>query len=728
MRHGGIRDGAPLGSGRRSTPWRTPGGPGVVAVAVALAVLPATAGEVDGLLRVNVEHQQGAGVETDAWRTTLDARWNRPVNDVFSYLASLRFTTGATEQLFGMDPLREVDDTEVEPRLELSLAPEWFDLDLGGRWLRKSGSTLGVDTDVDENNLFARLETRSTDVPRLSLDYDRRDRALDVSDLFVASDQLLERIGYEIAFDRPTWRVSAGRRRSVQESDDDRRTVTDTLLTASINRRSGSGRMTLFAQANVNDNETRQTVPGQTLVAIPRAVTRGLSALDVLPATDPLQDTPALVDGDRSTPTAINIGGALAGGSIDWNAGVELTLDESVDVIDLWITPAIPLQNASVYQWEVYESQDNFTWDLVTPLATALYDPLDGRFRLVFPTVTARYVKVVNTTIDDTLGAVRVTELEPFGQELRSGTTVQTTRSENVSATVTWAPGPHLFARLNGSHRRLDSDDPLGPTDELANSDGRLTLGFTPSSVFSALATASVGRRQSTNLDDQNDLTIGLTLTAVPVPDLTLTLASSRRDQERGLQSATSIGYVMRAAALLYRGLSCSAEYGRSQDENLDSRLRNRETVEFRVDTTPREGLELNSSYRRERLEMPSLTGPERDQRNVTWANQLLIRPSSLLSLSLQAIRFDFLDREGWSTVYQVDWSPLRGGTVQFTLLYRDEDPLSEVERTLRSLRLRWSIGRRSFVELSADRQRTESPQFGVVATSIGRVFFQSRF
>ena len=94
----------------------------------------------------------------------------------------------------------------------------------------------------------------------------------------------------------------------------------------------------------------------------------------------------------------------------------------------------------------------------------------------------------------------------------------------------------------------------------------------------------------------------------------------------------------------------------------------------------------------------------------------------------MQAIYFSFPDRKGWSNVFQVDWFPLPGANAQLSLLYRQDDPLTGLKRKLRSVRLRWDLNRRTFVDFSVDRQRIEDPLMPIASTTAVRAFLQSRF
>ena len=729
---GGLSDRGHSDRERRDLCRRT--GLAVFFVGASLLASATRAGEVTGLARFFAGQEREADNSRDFRIVTLDARYNRPVSQIFSYLVSVRYTYRGREQLLLTPPLTLVEDQELEPRFEILYSPEWFDLIVGGRFFRQQGNP--PDFNVSENNFYGRLVTKSEGWwPVLELDFETRDRSSEISDPFLgpdaaAFDQTNRRLSGLLGYRRPIWRAWIGKRYTQQTSgaDNIKRTTDENLFFASVSRTFGQRKAyTLFAQYNLDDNEVREEFPGTVLVPVPRSVAQGLSELDPLPIDGALQPTPELVDGDITTPTPINIGGSVSGGSVGWNMGVELALLENVDVMDVWVTPAIPALNAATYQWAVYTSDDNVTWTPVTNLAGRVYDPLDGRFRLTFPLVTARYVKVVNLTIDDTLGAVSVTEIEPFGQELRSGTATTTSFSQNAVATFTWAPVRTFFARANLSGARVETETPTGLLNTLDNNDGRLTLNYAPNPFFRGIFTAGFNRRMGT-LEERGENVYGMTLTAIPLPDLTLTLAASHRNQRRDGQSATTPSYLFRATALLHPDLSIAAEYGEADEQNLGGANRYRETIGFILDTRPRRQIEINSAYRRQNLVVPSLAPELRDQSNITWDNRILFRPSSLLSLSVQGVYFDFPDRNGWSTGVQFDWFPLPGGAVQLTVLYRYDDPLTGLSRRFRSIRARWQLNRKAFLEFAANRSRTEDPVLGDRSISFINGLLQIRF
>jgi hypothetical protein len=683
------------------------------------AVGPLALLAITTLLRLIVDQTRQDGRRADGYGGTVDVRWNRPVTETFSYLLSLRYTSDNSEDLFSIESLTTSTD-EVEPRIQFRWRPRNYDWSFGGRWNRSRTSTSGGPSfRRNENDLFSRFETDfENNLPQFLVDFNRREIKPEG-----AEARTNARLLAQVSYTKPWWSASLGGRLTEDDTGDSfERTVEEVIVDASVRRMASAGRISFWANYSLNDLNSEDRLPTESLVPIPRVVSQGLSALDTMPFEGPLLPEPALIDGNLSAATSINIGGGLSGGQTGWNIGAELVLGDPVDLIDLWLADPIPLENARTYSWEVYSSEDNLNWDLVTGFARSSYDEIDGRFRLTFPAVVARYVKVVNTTVDDRLGPVFVSEIEVFGQELRRGVTESGTRTQNVSANFTWAPTPSFVANLSGLNATVRNDTETSAT-RSDDTTGNLILNFQPSTVFVASLSALKSRRERTLSPTEKDTTYAMSLTALPFPDLELTTVATFRDRERGLEEAGNESVLFRAAALLYSELSLAAEIGKSNEENFDTPAVQRDIFRAAFDARPRREIQFNTVFFTERI-------VQLGQRfeNTNWSIRFTIRPSSQISITAEGIYFDRPDTSGWSKLFQFDWLPFAGGTIQFSVDYRLDEPLGGQRRTQRSVSLRWTLNRDMFLDLDASRQRSEFPDGREEARTLYTAFFQARF
>lgn len=637
----------------------------------------------------------------------------------------MRWLTSSQEPLFDVEPLR-IDEDLIEPRFELRWFPEKFDLTLGSRWSQRRERTEGLARVTrTEQDLFGRFATRLERAPDVQVEYDRRTRELgDGADL--VDSRLFAEVGYR----RPTWSASVGQRRTVNDVEDGlRRETTEDLFDGSVNRRFLDGRLSFFANASASDIDVVDRLPRETLVAVPRVVVQGLAALDPLPEDGALAPEPNLVDGNRSGATPVNIGGGLAGGEIGWNVGVELGLDQFVDVVDLWLADPIPAASATRYQFEVYTSPDNVQWTRQPGVASRAYFEDDGRFRLTFAPVVARFVKVVNLSVDDTLGAVFVSEIEVFRQELRRGTSETATRTRLATANVTWSPFSRLTFALTGFFNRIENDG-LGGANRSEDRTGNVSVRYRPNDYLLGSVSLLSQRRERSLLPTERGRILTANLTALPLQDLELSVVFTRQERERAdiAGTPTTQSFLFRVATLLYRDLSLAAEYGEADEQSLDLPGRYRESYRLVLDTRPREELQFNTAYSLERIRNAagSVAPPLEDI--VNWTNRLILRPSAVLNVVAQGTWYDIPGDQGWSTVFQVDWVPFQGGAIQLALDYRDDVPVGGRSRTLRTTRLRWNLNRNTFLDIEAGRQRSSGGGAADVSRSLFEVFLQARF
>jgi hypothetical protein len=684
----------------------------------------ATGKDVDGNVRLFATQTRQTGLRTEDWGGTVNVRFRRAVTPVFSYLVSASYSTASDEPLFALPGMTDsTTSNQVEPRIELRISPAKFDLRLGHRFNRLRTNRPSEPALVrDQNNLFGRFLTRFEKLPQARIEFDHR-----LTDDGVSPETENTRLSGEVNYQAHGLSASLGTRRTVQDIEGSfERTTDEDLFAGSFTRTLASGRFTFFANYNRKELDAEDRLDEEGLVPIPRIVDRGLLARDDTPQDGSLAAEPALIDGDVSTGTAANIGGGLSGGQTDWNLGVEFALGEPVDVIDVWLDNPIPTLNASRYSFDVYESTDNVTWTLVTASAARQYDENDGRFRLTFPPVTSRFVKVLNRTIDDSLGAVFVSEIEAFGMEFRQRTTERESLTENTSVNLTWSPTETFSATVGGRRSRVRNEAPASVSsseDDLAS----LALSFQPSEIVSGSVSVLSSSRKRTARETEDDVNYVVTLTALPVPDLDLTVASSFRDQERGDRRAESGSFLFRAGALLYRDLSVSAAWGFNRQESLDNFPRDDETLELTVSARPRPELEINSTFNTTEVETTIPGDPDSRETQETWTNRVTIRPSSSLGITYQGTYSDTAVDNGWSSVFQADWSPLPGGAFQFSFDYREDAPRSGDTRRIRSLQLRWNLNPKLSLDVIATRRVRESGVLATMAETVYLVSFDGR-
>lgn len=131
-----------------------------------------------------------------------------------------------------------------------------------------------------------------------------------------------------------------------------------------------------------------------------------LYAADISPELGSLEPLAALGDGDVSTPTdpVIDIGGA----SLHRNIGVDIGIGQEISGFYIYTNRS----SGNDVLWQVYLSDNNLNWQPSNSQVISSYDFLLGRYEIRFQTVAARYIKVVNISVNPS-DSVYVTEVQP---------------------------------------------------------------------------------------------------------------------------------------------------------------------------------------------------------------------------------------------------------------------------------------------------------------------------
>jgi len=130
----------------------------------------------------------------------------------------------------------------------------------------------------------------------------------------------------------------------------------------------------------------------------------GLYAFNDNPIIGQLEARNGLIDGDVSSPVVPEID--IGGSGTHHNMGADFGSPETLEGIYIYTNR--PSGNLVV--WEVYGSEDNFTWDPVTPVVSQEFNLIVNRYELSFPATRHRYFKAVNLGTNE-IAHVNITEL-----------------------------------------------------------------------------------------------------------------------------------------------------------------------------------------------------------------------------------------------------------------------------------------------------------------------------
>jgi hypothetical protein len=123
----------------------------------------------------------------------------------------------------------------------------------------------------------------------------------------------------------------------------------------------------------------------------------GLSSINDTPQLGALTANAALIDGNLTASSGINIGQlpSQTGDIRQRNVGLDFGIQTAVSTLYVWVDRPLPSVVANSFSWDIYYSPDNQNWFLVQTVAPANFGQFDNRFEISFVGVSARYVKVV---------------------------------------------------------------------------------------------------------------------------------------------------------------------------------------------------------------------------------------------------------------------------------------------------------------------------------------------
>jgi hypothetical protein len=166
----------------------------------------------------------------------------------------------------------------------------------------------------------------------------------------------------------------------------------------------------------------------------------GLSAINDQPTIGVLNSTPALIDGNLTASSGMNIGQipSLAGDIKKRNAGLDFGLPLEVSTLFVWVDRQVPADMANSFVWEIYVSGDNLNWSLHQTIFPAVFGAFDNRFELSFAAVSTRYIMAVTRPLSVALvpppgvdvSNIFITEVQAFIDRtvsLTAGSTIKTT-------------------------------------------------------------------------------------------------------------------------------------------------------------------------------------------------------------------------------------------------------------------------------------------------------------
>jgi hypothetical protein len=521
--------------------------------------------------------------------------------------------------------------------------------------------------------------------------------------------------------------------------------LTDKLVNLDVEQTTHTGRLnysgqffhervSLYSTYTFSQQDTTTTTSGQGTVDQQITPFAGLFALSDIPTLGPLDQFPALIDGNIGTSAGIDIGTMLPP-QLPRNMGLDFQNPvTTVNRVLVWVNVKLPTTTVNVtrlpdriaqlYTWDIYTSQDNLTWTKFFSTSGLVMDPFQNRFEIRFPSVRTRYIKVVVTPLDQNAVQalsipgfqppfnVFVTELQAFNEVPAASVRGKTSTTSNILNTdikvrllddstylpalsydcslfftsssptgfTKWTLDNALladhrfneFVSANGRFAREDSDDPLGPREAY---------------VYNA------------------------TLRATPLKTLTHTLTYSGRTESFQGKTTDSNSVYLNNTAELYKGINLNASGGISSSTTETGQKNKAYNFLLGLNIVPRRDLSINIDYTYNKSDLsggaqgPSTVSTQRGDFGVTY------RPfTTLYLLASLAV----LEQTGKQTNifqnYGVNWSPFPDGTLQFNFSFSENiQTLNQEKSRLISPSLTWRITQRTILDVSYPILKTES-------------------
>ncbi|MBI3450298.1 MAG: discoidin domain-containing protein [Acidobacteria bacterium] len=459
-----------------------------------------------------------------------------------------------------------------------------------------------------------------------------------------------------------------------------------------------AGRLSFSAQGTAAQGRIVDRTSGTVTVDVQRRPRAGLFAIDPTPDVGQLPDAPALVDGD------------LTAGAADLDAdfrnfGFDFGFPQKVDSIFVYVERTLLPGHEQDYFWEVYTSTDGIFWAIHSGAQLGVFNTVRNRFEIRFPLVPAnvRYVKIVNLSHSVNEPPLAVTEIEAFGQELRTGQDVTRTEQQSGNLSVLYKASPHVDVTFNSfGNRQGIEEDGLRPA---RNSDLNNTLATTlRRGVTMTTVSLQAIERDSTDVTAESDRIVAATFAATPVSSLDLSISGQhRRNTSEGDLLARQDLVSVRAAARFLHNTEASVDLSYFRQDapqvNLDTVRR---SANFTLASTLRPSLVFTGNYLIDRQELSGVFSGAPGRTDLYLASRLTWRPTRVFGGGIGYLYQRIGERTGETQMYDVDWLPFPGGSLQVELSkHQDRQSLQGGLRDQNRAAVRWNMNPRTQIELS---------------------------
>lgn len=462
-------------------------------------------------------------------------------------------------------------------------------------------------------------------------------------------------------------------------------------------------------------------------VDVPLTPFAGLSGISDLPATARLSQNALIVDGNLTAGAGVDIGVSTAPADPQArNVGLDFLNRAEVNRILIWVDRELPVEVANSFSWDIYSSSDNVVWTRQATVTAAPFGPFENRFEILFPQITARYVKVVtkplSVTVPDSsrFADIFVTEMQAFARRPVGETATRfahTAHLVNTDVRLRLLESPALFYE---GYYLYNGPDAFGASTTTLSNGASVNHAF--GRIFSVYVRGA--REQGREAQGDRVATVtNATLSVDPFPTLRTVFLYTGLDERIDDQPSTRRGFIVQNTAQLYRGVDLLFGVGWNLNEQPTGEVSHDRLVNVSAAIVPRPNVNLTVSYDERTTERTgTFTGNPRSRQRRFYGT-VAVDPIRTFHLVLGHEIVVVTDQKTRTTVDVVaNWAPFADGALQFTFAHNEA--LRDVEfgkerNTVAAVR--WNLSGKSYIDVSRQWtrnefvfQRTESKVFSV--------------
>ncbi|HUI44709.1 MAG TPA: hypothetical protein VL122_01795 [Nitrospirota bacterium] len=447
----------------------------------------------------------------------------------------------------------------------------------------------------------------------------------------------------------------------------------------------------------------------------------GLSDISDIPTLETLSVNQALIDGNLTASSGINIGQGVSfsGDTKLRNIGLDFGTATSVNTLYVYVDRQLPNTVANAFTWSIYISSDNQNWTVYQTNLLGTFNPFTNSFELQFPAITTRYIKASVRPLSVAVIAppgtdvsnIYVTELQAYSSQPANQVNEKTSSTSQIfDLYLRTALLKDNSLSYIVSYSQASSNG-VSATSILTNA---LTYNKQFNNVFSGGARIEQDDSRTASVSTVSDL-VSVTLMAVPLPTITNNLVlSGRRDESQG-QSRHSETIFLYNTASLYRGVDVNLSGGVNIETSATGAESTDTLVNAGISIVPNRFFSL--SLNQLESETTSTVGPfTMTNRSADTVGNVAWTPVEAIYLAY-SISVSSATNQPNQTIqnYSASWSPFSGGALIFTCTYSETKQTTSgtTPNTDRAFLtgIQWNVGPRIQLTASYNDSRTSATQ-----------------